>query len=85
MLAEADLGGCVMYQASMAGVDLRDVRGLETVQHDGPSMIGIDTIYRSKGKIPEVFLRGAGVPENFIEYMRSLVGSAIEYYSCFIS
>jgi len=32
-----------------------------------------------------VFLRGAGVPDNFIEYMHSLVGQAFEYYSCFIS
>jgi hypothetical protein len=51
----------------------------------GPSTIGIDTIYRSKGKIPEGFLRGAGVPEEFITYMRSLVANPIEFYSCFIS
>jgi hypothetical protein len=42
-------------------------------------------VYRSKGKIPFEFLRGAGVPDNFIEYMRSLVGAAFEFYSCFIS
>ncbi len=55
------------------------------VNHVAPSTIGVDTIYSSKGKIPEEFLRGAGVPENFIEYMRSLVANPIEYYSCFIS
>jgi hypothetical protein len=27
----------------------------------------------------------AGVPEDFVTYMRSLVGKAIEFYSCFIS
>jgi hypothetical protein len=53
--------------------------------HDGPSTIGIDSIFRSKGKIPEIFLRGAGVPEGFITYMKSLVVNPIEYYSCFIS
>ena len=26
-----------------------------------------------------------GVPENFIEYMGSLTGKALEFYSCFIS
>ena len=51
--------------------------------HYGPSTIGIDTIYKSKGNIPEVFLRGRGVPEDFIVYMRSLVGRAIDFYSCF--
>jgi hypothetical protein len=61
------------------------VKGLETVRHEGPSTIGIDTIYRSQGKIPLAFLRGAGVPENFIEDIGSLVGKALEFYSCFIS
>jgi len=55
------------------------------VNHWGPSTIGIDTIYRSQGKIPEAFLKEAGVPDSFIDYMRSLVGKPIEYYSCFIS
>ncbi len=65
--------------------DLSTARGLETVRHEFPSTIGIDTIYNSKGNIPEVFLRGCGVPEDFIIYMRSLVGKAIEFCSCFIS
>ena len=51
----------------------------------GPSTIGIDTLYRSHGNIPEVFLRGAGVPEDFITYIKSLVGRPFEFYSCFIS
>ena len=58
------------------------MRGLSTNCHYRG---GIDTIYKSKGNIPEAFLRGAGVPEDFIVYMRSLVGKAIEFYSCFIS
>ena len=39
----------------------------------------------SEGKIPEAFWREAGVPDEFITYMGSLVGRAIEFYSCFIS
>jgi hypothetical protein len=65
--------------------DLSVVQGLDTVKHHGPSTIGIDAIYRSGGKIPEVFLRGCGVPDNFIAYVGSLVGKPIEFYSCFIS
>jgi hypothetical protein len=61
------------------------VKGLETVKHEGPSTIGIDTIYRSNGDIPEVFLKGAGVDDTFITYIHSLVGKPIQYYSCFIS
>jgi hypothetical protein len=68
-------------------VDLSTVQGLETVQHEGPSTIGIDTIYQSKGQISEIFLRGAGVPEPFIVQMKALVGAMapIQFYSCFIS
>lgn len=79
-VAKARFGGTIF-----AEVDLSEVEGLEDVEHLGPSTIGIDTLYLSKGKIPELFLRGAGVPEQLITYARSLVGSAIEFYSCFIS
>ncbi len=84
-LSRADLGGAWVGGTAFGDVDLSGVKGLEAVKHDGPSTIGIDTIYRSKGKIPEVFLRGCGVPDGFITYIGSLVGRAIEYYSCFIS
>lgn len=84
-LCNANLSGVVMGDTTLVSLDLSQVQGLESVHHLGPSYIGIDTIYKSQGQIPEVFLRGAGVPENFIEYMRSLTGKAFVYYSCFIS
>ena len=65
--------------------DLSTLKGLASVRLHGPSTLGIDTIYISKGDIPEIFLRGAGVPEGFITYMNSLGGKALEFYSCFIS
>ena len=84
-LSGANLGKAQIMSTTFADNDLSDVKGLETVSHNGPSTIGIDTIYRSHGNIPLVFLRGAGVPDNFIEYMGSLTGKALEFYSCFIS
>src|SRR5204863_6179248 len=84
-LHEADLSGAFLFATVFAGVDLRTAKGLELVKHTGPSHIGIDTIYASGGNIPEVFLRGVGVPDSFIEYMRSLTVNPIEFYSCFIS
>lgn len=74
-----------MIAATFGDVDLSGVIGLDTILHKGPSTIGIDTIYISKGKIPEAFLRGCGVPDNFITYMNSLTEQAIQFYSCFIS
>jgi hypothetical protein len=89
-LSRANLSGADMTDArfgwsTLGDLDLSYVKGLDTVRHDGPSSIGIDTVYRSKGKIPESFLRGAGVPDSLITYMRSLTVNPIELYSCFIS
>ena len=52
---------------------------------EGPSTIGTDTLERSHGDIPEVFLRGAGLSDTFIEYVHALVQKPIDYYTCFIS
>jgi hypothetical protein len=69
----------------LVNTNLSEAVGLESAWHVGPSSIGIDTFFRSKGKIPEAFLRGAGVPDVFIEYASSLVARPIEFYSVFIS
>ena len=81
----ADLRKCRLGFTILGDVDLSTAKGLETVVPYSPSIIDIDTIYKSKGNIPEVFLRGAGVPEDMIAYIRSVRGKAIEFYSCFIS
>ena len=84
-LNETDLSYAFMILTIFGDVDLSVVKGLDVVKHRGPSTIGIDAIYRSRGAIPEVFLRGAGVPDSFITYARSLVNNPIDYYTCFIS
>jgi hypothetical protein len=81
----ADLNGAFVGYTRFGNVDLSVVKNLEKAIHIGPSTIGIDTIYHSHGNIPEEFLKGAGVDNTFITYIRSLVGKPIEYYSCFIS
>ncbi len=84
---EANFDNSSMSLTQFIDINLSQSKGLETVKHLGPSAIDIATIYRSGGNIPEVFLRGAGVPEPFIAHMKSLVAamSPIEFYSCFIS
>jgi len=84
-LRSTNLSNAVIHSATFGDNDLSTVKGLATVCHIGPSTIGIDTLFRSDGKIPEVFLRGAGVPEDFITFLPSLIGSSTDFYSCFIS
>ena len=89
-LSGADLTGTRIGTATIKSTvfgnnDLSQVKGLDQVYYRGPASVGVDTIYRSKGNLPEVFLRGTGIPDNFITYISSLTAEALEFYSCFIS
>ena len=86
-LRGADLTGSTIGWTQLGNNDLSTAIGLDTVIHEGPSTIGVDTIYRSKGNISKIFLQGAGMSENFIIQIPSLIGAeqAVQFYSCFIS
>jgi hypothetical protein len=84
-LTRTVFSGARMESTVFADTSLELARGLETVVHSGPSTIGIDTLYRSNGRIAEVFLRGAGVPDDVITLARSLAGQRSLFNSCFIS
>jgi hypothetical protein len=87
MLDSANFSGAQLGGTIFANNDLSSAKGLDSVVHRAPSTIGIDTLYRSGGKIPASFLRGCGAPDEFIAYLPSLIGAqqAIQFYSCFIS
>jgi uncharacterized protein YjbI with pentapeptide repeats len=61
--SEAKVGNTVF-----ANSDLSKAIGLERVDHRGPSHISMDTFVLSRGKIPDVFLRGCGLSDADIEY-----------------
>lgn len=85
LLIGVDFTNSQMGWTTFGDIELNEVKGLETVEHRLPSSVGIDTIYRSKGKIPNKFLLDAGVPKDDIPYLLSLARKAIDFYSCFIS
>jgi hypothetical protein len=86
-LSGADFTSVRLASTTFSDNDLSEVKGLEAVRHLSPSSIDIDTLYKSAGKIPEEFLRGCGVPDDFIAFIPSHFGvqQAIQFYSCFIS
>jgi hypothetical protein len=84
-LTRANLHKAIIGWTILGNIALNTVRGLKSVEHFGPSTIGIDTLYRSQGNIPEAFLRGAGVRDEIITYARALVERPFEFPSCFIS
>lgn len=86
-LTRADLSGSILNATVFGENYLDEVIGLDSVIHNGPSVISIATIYRSRGSIPEAFLRGCGLPESFITQIPALLAALepIQFYSCFIS
>jgi uncharacterized protein YjbI with pentapeptide repeats len=79
-LGGANLTGANLFSTVFVDTNLTDVIGLETCNHDGPSIIDHRTLERSPS-LPLSFLRGVGLPDNFI----ALLNQAIQHYSCFIS
>ncbi|APW61893.1 toll/interleukin-1 receptor domain-containing protein [Paludisphaera borealis] len=86
-LNRAFFQGSICRSTNFANLDLSEAQGLDETVHHGPSSVGVDTLFASKGRIPEAFLKGCGVPEALIVQLPSLIGSMnpIQFYSCFIS
>jgi hypothetical protein len=87
ILRGADLSDVKCESTVFGDVDLSEAKGLESIHHLGPSTVGVDTLLRSRGRIPEAFLRGCGVPNAQVTYLLSLFRGVepIQFYSCFIS
>jgi uncharacterized protein YjbI with pentapeptide repeats len=92
VFSNTQLDGCRFTHAriqrlQLANLDLSGVIGLESVVHLGPSSVGLDTILRSRGRIPRTFLAGCGVPNDILDYVLPLVAELppISFYSSFIS
>ncbi len=76
---EAELGNTIFGFTS-----LKTAKGLETCVHKSPSAIDYYTL-RESGHLPDVFLRGCGLPDEFIHYLPSFWNEPFQFYSCFIS
>jgi hypothetical protein len=98
-LNQANFSEAALASAVFANCDLSAALGLESVKHGGPSSIGLDTIVRSGGNIPEAFLRGCGYEpiiqriihgdpaektDAFYEWLGQ-GGGPLRFQSCFIS
>jgi uncharacterized protein YjbI with pentapeptide repeats len=69
-LVEANFSQAVLGLTSFGDIDLSMVKGFDSVEHRGPSTIGMDTLSRSRGQIPDIFLRGCGLSDVQIETAR---------------
>jgi uncharacterized protein YjbI with pentapeptide repeats len=98
-LSDATLGGANLLQANLSGATLNNTYlyhtdfsdtnldraiGLETCRYAGPCTIDHRTMFEYE-PLPISFLRGCGLPESLVDYLPSLRGNPIQYYTCFIS
>ena len=83
-LRRANLSGAFLDKTIFGDTNLSETFGLDTCVHRGPSILDHQTLAQS-GKLPISFLRGCGLPEQFITYLPSLLSQTVEFFSCFIS
>jgi hypothetical protein len=81
-LNAANLRGAIIGETLFIDTNLRAAKGLESCQHERPSVIDHRTLAQS-GTLPLSFLRGCGLPDSFIEAL--LLNRGAGFYSCFIS
>jgi len=89
ILMRTNLTRANLYQATFGetvftDVDLSTIQYIESCTHSAPSVLDHRTLMRS-GRLPEVFLRGCGLPDSLINYLPSLLNEPVQFYSCFIS
>jgi len=83
-LSGAYLSGATLYETVLGATNLSEAKGLTECVYRGPCTIDHRTLEIS-GPLPEVFLRGCGLPDNLIDYLPSLLAQPIQFNSCFIS
>ena len=83
-LRAADLSVARLGGTLFVGSFLADTKGLDSVKHIGPSTLDHVT-FENSPDLPLVFLRGIGLPDWLIESYQGYLGSALQFYSCFIS
>lgn len=88
-LLDCEWGGANLTQARMGGTlvasDMTDAANLDVV-HVTYSRIAHDSLLRPTRRAwPIKFLRGVGLSDTEIEFVRSMSSNALEFYSAFIS
>ena len=59
---DADFNNCIIGYTVFQNCAMDGAQGLDSVRHDAPSTIGLDTLLRSRGALPHSFILGSGIP-----------------------
>jgi uncharacterized protein YjbI with pentapeptide repeats len=84
-LTGTDMTGSLFGYSVFQDCDMSGAIGLDQVRHDCPSTVGLDTLFRSKGNIPESFLMGAGLPSAATGFLAAANSDTTSLREVFIS
>ena len=71
-LSGADFTGSIMGYTVFQNCNLNGAIGLDSVRHDAPSTLGADSLFRSGGAIPAIFLAGVGSPGYLADFQETI-------------
>jgi hypothetical protein len=74
-----------LSSAVFADNDLSEAKGILEIRHEGPSYVQLYTVKLPQDASALHFLRGTGVPDEWIGFYRTQMMAPIQYHSCFIS
>ena len=82
---QADFHDCIIGYTVFQNCALNTAIGLESIRHDAPSTIGLDTLLRSGGALPESFFVGSGLPAYVAGFQDTVVANTISTLEVHIS
>lgn len=90
-MTNTNLSKALMREDTFSDCDLSKCIGLETIEHGGPSSIGIDTLVQSLGigghhfrPELELFFLNTGVPKDVLDKLPEILAN-VQYCTCFIA
>jgi len=83
-LSSANFNSASLRRTLFSFTDLSKVKNLELCHFEGPCSLDYHTLTVSK-PLPQSFLQGIGLPNDYIEYIKSLPEPLHQCYSCFIA
>ena len=84
-LIHTNFSNALLSRTIFANNDLSQAEGILEITHQGPSYVELYTVKLPQDGRALHFLRGAGVPDEWIDFYRAQMMHPIQYHSCFIS
>jgi len=84
-LRNANLSRITMKGTIIRHLNLLTTKGITEIKHQAPSCVELHTTLLPQDGSALHFLRGTGVPDEWIDFYRSTMMHPIQYYSLFIS